>query len=152
MLKTVEVVEDITPRRLLLLGCTHLCESKDLSDEARSAYASILGAFSNWCVEHQGNDNSPEVCEAFKTLPASMLRVCWLNQSLDSSAIAGDWHSMVRVDGELMAKTKGGEVLSMKVCGELHARLEEGDYARASLTADGPELRWVYPAELSAAQ
>jgi hypothetical protein len=134
------------------LGCTSVCEAKDLSDEERSAYATILGAFSHWCVEHQGTDSSSEVSEAFKTLPVSIGRVCGLNQSLDSSAISGDWLSIVSADGELAAKTAGGEVSPLKVRPELDGRLVEGDFARGAVSEDGAELRWIYPAELSAAQ
>jgi len=151
-LALAEVVEDITPRRILLICCTNLCEAPSLTPRERAEYAHVLFAFSQWCVEHHGHAAAIEVTEAFESLPGSILRISTLNETLDQGAIKGDWLCIDHSQGQVRAVSVGGEERLLVAGPELIEGLQSGDYVRASIDSTSAALRWCYPPELAAAE
>jgi hypothetical protein len=151
-LKHAEVIEDITPRRILLIACTTLCEDPGVGADTRCVYANILSEFSTWCVEHHGHADALPINQAFQSLPGSLARVDTINQVFEPGSITGDWWAISVVDGGLMAVSADDEQHPLTLGARQVVGLVQGDYIRGELTPQGVELSWCYPPELSAAQ
>lgn len=149
-LNSLEVIEDLTPRRLLLFACTKLCEGPTLTPDEVAAYAEVLSAFSAWCVEHHGHTQEQVIADAFDSLPGSLARVNAVNKGLDREGICGDWLSVAEAEGELCAETTSGDRHSLACTSADTKGLCVGDFIRGQITSEGAALRWCYPPELAA--
>ena len=151
-LRHTEMIEDLTPKRLLLFACTTLIEQGDLTPGVTQQRVRAVAEFTTWCVEHHGHIEDEEVIEAFASLGDSAERVCAMNAHLGSAAEGGSWLQVECSGGVWEAASSAGERHELVLSADLSANLEPGDYVRATLGAAGAAPVWVYPPELSAAQ
>jgi len=89
-LSDVVVFEELSPRRILLLGCTQLIEDPELSPEQGRAAAVAIGQFCEWCAENHGLELDGNVRPAFQSLPDSMCRIGGANGALSGETSQGE--------------------------------------------------------------
>ena len=151
-LRHVEMIEDLTPRRLLLFACTSLMEQEGLTPGQASERVQAVIEFTTWCVEHHGHLEDEAVLDAFASLGVSGERVCAVNEYLKPQAKGGAWLQVESAAGLWEAVSSSGGRYELVASEEGLADLEPGDFVRANLSAARAEPIWVYPPELSAAQ
>ncbi|MCH2107242.1 MAG: hypothetical protein MK291_11445 [Planctomycetes bacterium] len=147
-----ELVEDLTPKSLLLFACTALVELPESEDEAVAEGAGAIADFMSWCVEHHGHLEDREVSEAFKTLQASVTRIHEINQHFDPTRIEGEWLQVERSGDGLGGVSSSGERHELGIPDQALGMIQIGDYVRATINGGSAVVRWCYPPELAAAQ
>jgi hypothetical protein len=150
-LQDVEVIEELSPRRLLLLGCTFASEATDLTHEQRVDTARAIGEFCGWCTEQHGLEANPVISGAFESLPDSIERISEANDALAADEAGGVWQRAQTVDG-VLSVLGPGEVGHSLIAPETSlACLREDDFVRGVFSEAQFSVHWCYPPELGAA-
>lgn len=147
-----ELVEELTPRSLLLFACTHLMEQAGRDGRSLASDATAIEEFASWCIENHGHAEVPDVTAAFKALKGSAARVSTLNAHLDPSKVNGEWLQVALEPDSPEGVSSTGERYQLNGEDELLELLQSGDYVRARLSDAEAVVQWCYPPELSAAQ
>jgi len=150
-LQDVDVVEEISHRRLLLLGCTRLSEEPDLSPEQRHAAAHGIGKFCAWCAEHHGLKIDPAIVPAFETFADSLVRISGANDALPGNPSGDDWQRVQELDEALVVMGTDGVWRPLELREEAAACLRTGDFVRGEFAGEVFAVQWCYPPELEAA-
>jgi hypothetical protein len=148
----IQIVEELTAKRLLLLGCTHLAQDPDVSLDQAALIASSLDRFCRWCVEHHGVPSDEAVDKAFASFPASLVRVLTVNQKLKASEASGDWFKVEAGSKGLVVRDSSPDEAEVSISSLAEYGLEEGDFVRGALQQDELIVTRCYPRELNAAR
>lgn len=148
----VDVIEELSARRLLLLGCTHLNEDRALSADQRRIAAESIHTFCAWCSEHHGLELDAELRPAFESLPESLGRLSSANETTRGDEPSGEWCEVQLADGELVVQDPEGALRPLQLDLAAIECLKPGDYVRGEFAGEGFAVRWCYPPELAAAR
>ncbi|MDE0891213.1 MAG: hypothetical protein OSB14_03425 [Planctomycetota bacterium] len=151
-LDDIQIVEELTAKRLLLLGCTVLVQDPDVSVEQSEVVATALERFCRWCVEHHGVPKDEDVERAFESFPASLIRVIGVNKALNTQEASGDWFIVEASEGGLVVRPDSPDIPIISLSALAEHGLEEGDFVRGAIQQDELVVTRCYPRELSAAK
>jgi hypothetical protein len=151
-IEDIQIVEELTAKRLLLFGCTYLPQANEINTEQAAQIACSLQRFTQWCAEHHDVPIDEEVIAALESLPDSVRRVLQVNEKLDSETASGDWYPAESSPNGLIVRDKTDEDTEVSI--ELLASygLEEGDFVRGALHESTLVVTRCYPRELSASK